>query len=309
MMNALPQKTYFGRMQLYFREMFPIPGHAAVAFLNAIGINGFVETLLSDHTASWVALLIATWNILAGYMILRLMDEIKDKDIDKELFPERPVPSGRVLESDILISLYVVIFLYFLANSGSLPSFLLASVVVGYATLMFKRFFLPELLKSSLPITLLTHTPIVPLMLFQVVVCITELMGRNWLDLQSTLVLLYLLMIWFSILAWELSRKIRAADEETAYVTYSQILGRPGAIAATLSVQTVSFMIGLFFYFHFALDWPYLFIMALGYCLSFAGHLRFLYQPNSSTSKLKPYTYGFITAILLAQVYGFNVWN
>jgi hypothetical protein len=310
-MNVFPQKTYFGRMHLYFTEMFPLPGHASAALLTAIGINGFVETLLGDHIAGWhwLALAIAAWSIFAVHVILRLMDEIKDKEIDRELFPERPVPFGRVLESDILISLYAVIGFYLLANIGSLPSFLLALAVIGYAALMYKRFFLPELLKSSLLITLLTHTPIFPLMLFQVVVSSTELIGGSWLDLKWPLVMLYLLMIWFSILAWELSRKIRAAEEETAYVTYSQILGRPGAIAATLSVQTVSYITGLFFYSHFALGRPYLVIMACGYVVSMVGHLRFLFHPNSRTSKLKPYAYGFITAILLAQVYGFTVWN
>jgi len=310
-MNSLTPHTYFGRMRLYFKEMFPIPGHAAAAFLNAAAIYGFVQTLLSGSMAQsrLLVLDIAFWNIFAVHLILRLMDEIKDKDIDKELFPERPLPSGRVLESDIRISLYAVVILYLLANAGALSAFVSALGVTGYALLMYKRFFMPELLKGSLPITLLSHTPIIPLSLLQVVICITEMTGQSLQKLQWPLVMLYLLMIWFGILAWELSRKIRATEEETAYVTYSQILGRPGAVAATLSVQTVSFMIGLFFYEHFTLDWPYLLIMALGYSASIAGHARFLLQPSPSTSRLKPYAYGFITAMLLAQAYGFSPWN
>ncbi|MGR9037337.1 MAG: hypothetical protein ACU83O_12240, partial [Gammaproteobacteria bacterium] len=270
--HLLPHKGYFGRMRVYLGEMFPIPGHAAAALLNALAIYGFVQTLLfgSEVQPHGAVLAMAFWNIFSVHLILRLMDEIKDKDIDRELFPERPFPSGRVLEPDIRFSLYAAIILYLSANSITFPGFIFALGVMGYAALMYKRFFRPELLKGSLPMTLLTHTPIIPINLLQVVVCITAMEGGSLLKLQWLFVMLYLLMIWCGILGWELSRKVRAAEEETAYVTYSQLLGRPGAVVATLLVQTLSATIGVFFSLHFSLGWPYLFLIGLGYTISMA---------------------------------------
>jgi 4-hydroxybenzoate polyprenyltransferase len=302
-----PLGSYVARMRGYLREMFPIPRHAALAVLAALGIAGFTRTAQGVAPAPFApaAVIGPAWNIFAMLLILRLMDELKDKEIDRRLFPQRPLPCGRVLESDIRASLGAAITLYLLANVHSAAAFVSASVVLGYALLMFKRFFAAELLRRSLPVTLATHTPIVPLIWLQAFVVAAEGWGIPLPALLWRPIGLYVLMLWLAMLGWELSRKIRSAEEESEYVTYSRLLGRAGAVGVAAATQTASALIGVHFYLRFRFDLLYLVILGAGWLACIWGHARFLSQPSPRTSKLGPFAAIFILALLLAQIYGF----
>ena len=293
-------------MRGYVREMFPLPGHVVFALLAASGIAGFARTLHGVPTALTPGLILGlAWNVLAMLLILRLMDELKDKDIDRRLFPNRPLPSGRVRESDIRWSLGAMMVLYLLANIHSRVPFVAAMVVLGYALLMFKRFFVPQLLERSLPLTLATHTPVVPMIWLQAFAYTVDgygipVSGTRWPSIG-----LYVAMLWLGVLGWELARKIRAAEEENEYVTYSRILGQTGAVTAAALAQSVAVLIGVSFYFRFAPGVPYLAMIAGGGVVCCWGYARFLRTPSPRSSKLKPFATTFLFALLLAQVYGF----
>ena len=299
-------RGYFFRMHDYLREMLPIPRHALLAALAAIGVVGFTTTVQSAHAIlSSAAVLSVAWNVFAMLMILRLMDELKDAAIDRRLFPERPLPSGRVSERDIRISLGATASLYILANLYSAAAAISALLVLGYALLMFKRFFAPALLERSLPITLATHTPIVPVIWSQAFIAAASAQGIALSDMRWGPIALYVAMMWLAMLGWELSRKIRSTEEESEYVTYSQLLGRAGAVTLATGVQTGAALIALFFWSHLGLGFPYLALVALGWAVSCWGHARFLIRPDRRTSKLKPYASAFIIGLVLAQIYGF----
>ena len=181
-------------------------------------------------------------------LVLRLMDELKDRDIDQELFSYRPFPSGRVLESDIKVSLLATMALFLLINAWMGIAFLMAVILLGYSLLMFRFFFMPTILRRYLLLALVTHNPVVALTLLYVVAVFAvgqglPLSGINW---PQTLLLI--VMFWAMLFAWEVARKIRSPEEENAYVTYSRILGRPGAVLLAGGAQTVSFVIGLYFF-------------------------------------------------------------
>jgi len=138
----LPDKGFGKRMRVYLREMFPpVPRLGSAALLYGsftvllARIHGVPGPLISPLA------LLGVWNVFALLLVLRLMDELKDREIDLALFKERPVPSGRVRESDIRASLAVMVVLYLGANAVTRPTFLAAAVVLGYALLMFKYFF------------------------------------------------------------------------------------------------------------------------------------------------------------------------
>jgi hypothetical protein len=305
--TALPSgRGFFLRMHDYLREMLPIPRHGLVAMLAAIGIAGFTTTVQGlQAILSPGAVLSVAWNVFAMLVILRLMDELKDAEIDRLLFPERPLPSGRVYESDIRIALGAMSALYLLFNLYSVATAASALLVLGYSGLMFKRFFAPVLLERSLPITLATHTPIVPLIWSQAFVAAASAQGIPLSDLRWRPIALYVAMLWLGMLGWELSRKIRCAEEEMQYVTYSQILGRVGAVMLAAGVQTGAALIGLFFYVRLGLERPYLALVALSWMVCCWGHARFLIRPDRRTSKLKPYAVTFLIGLVLAQAYGF----
>lgn len=95
--NLIYKLNIFQRMYIYINEMFPPVKHFAssalmyISFISMLGIvTGYSIDILSRYTIAGI------FNIFLIAFILRLMDELKDDEIDKELFPHRPLPSGRV---------------------------------------------------------------------------------------------------------------------------------------------------------------------------------------------------------------------
>ena len=195
-----------------------------------------------------------------------------------------------------------MIALYLPANLTTGHPFWVSLLVVCYTMLMFRHFFISDKLRRSLPLTLATHTPIVPIMLWHGFSLFAAEHDRSLRELNWNLVVPFIIMVWLAVLAWEIARKIRSPQEESAYVTYSQILGRRGAVALTAAAQTVTFVLGVYFFTELGLPLVYLIVLTAGYGLALAGHLRFWLRPNPSTSKLKPFAERYVMAVVLAGV-------
>jgi len=305
-------RAYIRRMHIYFAEMFPIPQHATLAFLIYLSIAVFAGWAQREGVVfvSWGTLL-GAWSIFGLWLVLRLMDEIKDEDIDRELFPHRPVPSGRVSQADIKRTLGAAMILYIGAHVLAGVALWTALFVLGYTILMFNRFFAPQVLRQSLIATLLTHNPIVPLMLAQCFVIFAADRGLALNQLRWDLIAPFIVMLWSPLLVWELARKIRSPQEETAYVTYSRVFGYVGAVVLTAGIQTIAFVIGFYFWSRFSLSWIYLGILAFGLGLNYLGYLRFVFHPSPETAKLKYYAVAFLVFTELAQLIEFGrlVWR
>jgi 4-hydroxybenzoate polyprenyltransferase len=239
------------------------------------------------------------------------MDELKDEDIDRKLFPNRPLPSGRVSTGDIKQTLAGAMILYIAAHFFAGAALWTALLVLGYSVLMFKRFFAPELLRGNLIITLITHNPIVPLMLCQGFVIFAAQHGLSLKVLRGDLIVPFVIMLWLSFLAWELARKIRAPEQENAYVTYSRLFGRVGAVGVTAAIQAMAFCIGLYFWRRFSLSWVYIAILTFGLLCIFVGYCRFVLHPSARTARLKHYAATFLICTEVAQLAGFGrlVWR
>jgi len=299
----LPKKGYLKRMRIYLAEMYPPLSRivsAALLYLSFVGLLGRIHEVQLSLFSGFT--LLGIWNIFAIFLILRLMDELKDKETDLELFRERPLPSGRVLESDIRFSLAVMFVSYLAANIWIGKMFWMAAALLGYSVLMFKYFFIPKILRRHLLLNLATHNPIIPLTLIYVVVLFSiehglRLEGINW-----SFSLLLVAMYWAMGFAWEIARKIRSREEENAYVTYSQILGRLGAVALAAVAQTATFLIGLYFFHSLSLSWPFVAILAAGYTVTVGAHARFVFNPNRITSKLKPSAEWFMMSLFVALI-------
>lgn len=294
------------RIRAYLAEMYPVPERLALSILLYVT---FVTLLSRIHgvEAHLISLLTLAgiWHIFALLLILRLMDELKDIEVDRELFSERPLPSGKVLESDIKFSLLLVIALFVMANCWDAKVALATLFVLGYALLMFKFFFIPNVLRKYLLLNLASHNPIVPLLFTSVLVMFA---AGNKLDLSAVnwrLSLLLIVMYWGMFFAWEISRKIRSREEENEYVTYSQILGRRGAVLAALTAQTVTLAIGCYLYSELSLPKIFIVILAIGYGITVCGHAYFLINPNPRTSKLRRFVEGYIFTVLIAQTLGY----
>jgi len=304
-MRLKPERGFLKRMSVYLREMYPPAPRLASAALVTAGflvlmarIHGLRPALLSP----WA--FVGVWNVYALLLILRLMDELKDREIDKALFRERPLPSGRVKEPDIAWSLAAMCVLFLAPNAASLPTLLAAIGVLAYAFLMFGYFFAPAYFRAHLLSNLATHNPIVALMQLELVAVFAAGAGLGWKDIDWPSVLAAVAMNWAMFFAWEVSRKIRSREEENAYVTYSRIFGPAGAAAVTGAAQTATLVLAVSFFLSLGFSPAAYVLLGAGYFVTVTGLLRFVLRPGPSTSKLRPFAEAYILLVLTAVTVG-----
>ncbi len=295
---------FLRRMHVYLREMFPV----GVRLLMAVMLYGsFARVLARVHgwpTAPTLAgMLVGSWSVLATMLVLRLMDELKDLDVDRRLFPSRPVPSGRVREADIRISLVVVSGLFIAAHIGAGLALWTALGVLGYALLMFRWFFVPELMRSRLLLTLATHNPVIPVLLLHLVVVAAAAHGGGPRALAAGAVLPLIVVYWAPVFAWEIARKIRAPGDENAYVTYSRLLGPAGAVMLAAGAQTLAFGLAVYLGRVHGFRHAWLACAGTGWVIAQAAHLRFLLRRDTDSSRLRPFAELFLMAVLLAGLF------
>jgi len=288
-------------MNLYLNEMYPLLYRLTTAALYALSFYYLLQCIYNLRSPVFSVFQgVAILGIFMLLLILRLMDEIKDKAIDQELFSDRPLPSGRVEETDIIFSLIVMIISFLLINFLMIRLFWLVILVLGYTLLMFRYFFVASILRKNLILNLITHNPIVPLMLVYIYGLFVVEHDLIFINSNWFMVLMLILMFWSMSLAWEIARKIRSPEEENAYVTYSQIFGPPSTVAIAAGVQTMTLLLSFYFYFRLSLTPVFLITVIIGYGLLIRAYIRFIIYPNPYTSKLKPWSEFYLLTVCLA---------
>lgn len=298
----LPQAGYLKRLKAYLAQMYPLPARLALAALTYFGVVAFLARIhgVATYTTPFYAL-VGVGSLFSLMLIIRLMDELKDKDLDRELFPHRPLPSGRIFETDIVATIVVLALLYLVTNVLAGSVFWIALVVFGYSALMLKHFFIPDILRKSLLLTVATHNPLAALMLLYVLAVFLSVAPVPLENIDWPATLLLILMNWATVFAWEIARKIRCQDDETAYVTYSQIFGRTGAVAVAGGAQTATFVIGLYFAWTLSLSPLFVVLWSAAYAACVAAYTRFLLKPTSVSARLGPFAEGYMVAVLAIQ--------
>ncbi len=297
---ALPGPGYRGRMKIYFAAMYPITLHLGLSALLCIGLLGLLGRVHKVMVPSLdVISILGIWSIFALKLIIRLMDELKDKETDLKFFPERPLPSGKVRESDITFTLWLVIALYLAANLLAGQAFWMAVIVLGYAGLMFKKFYRPDLLDRSLMFTVATHNPLIPIMLLYLFALFSVQNGIPLRQLDWSAASAIIVMYWAMLFAQEVARKIRAQEDENAYVTYSQLWGPRGAVAIAGGAETITCALGVYFFWSLSLSPVFLTLMAAGWAVALWANIRFAFSPIRAHAKLAPFADAFILCVLV----------
>jgi hypothetical protein len=295
---------FLRRMRAYLREMFPVGARLLMAVMLYASFARMLARVHGWSTAPTAAgMLVGSWSVFATMLVLRLMDELKDADVDRRLFASRPLPSGRVRESDIRVALVMVSGLFVGAHAGAGHARWTALAVLGYALLMFRWFFVPGLMRSRLLLTLATHNPVIPILLLHLVAVAAWAQGRGPRDLDARAVLPLLILYWAPVLAWEIARKIRAPRDEDAYVTYSRLLGPVGAVVLASSVQTLALGLALYVGTVHGFHPAWLAGAGTGWAIAQAAYLRFLLRPDADSSRLRPFAELFLVAVLLSGLF------
>lgn len=153
------------RLGIYCKEMFPI-------LINlSIGIVVFFEiyfVLLLNYGVTQFNINIQEFigglTLFAYLFLLRIVDDFKDYKTDKILFPERPLPSGRVKKKDLIILGIFILLLITVLNIVFMNNIIFFLFVFLYGVFMSLLFCYSEKLKKNFILMMFTHTPFLILM-------------------------------------------------------------------------------------------------------------------------------------------------
>lgn len=295
---ATNESSFYTRTRIYCNEMFPV--HIYLPYVIALyACLSFATQLLYGRiviidTYSVVGLVTAFCMML----LLRTFDDLKDFEIDKDLFPERAIPRGDVRKSDIT-TLSVTSFVVLLAANLLFARHTLVPffIMVGYALLTFKWFFAEAIHRRNLFLAMLTHQPLPLFINAYLIYTALYAGGKEYSFSFGHILLLFLFSL--PVTAWEVGRKIRSADMETDYVTFSRIFGAKGAATISFTLLVTSGLISL--YMGRLLNLPGTFFVANFALLLYVGFvfIRFILNPVHQNNILKNAVMIFTTLLFL----------
>lgn len=264
------------RIGIYLKEMFPpLPRFfvGAVIFFEIY----FVLLLNYGVTDFTVGLqeAVGVFTVTAFLMVLRIADDIKDAEADKRLFPQRPLPSGRVKRSDLKVLLALVTGLLLLVNILFMNNLLWFFFLFTYGVLMSLWFFQRDKIQNNLLLAVVTHNPV--MMVLNIYIISFTVIKYDLPGLTLITVLLAF-TLYFPSLIWEVARKIRAPQEETEYVTYSKIYGYKKATRFVQVLTLVDIVTNLILV--QAINRPVMVLLAVNALVMTWYFQRFIKDPN-----------------------------
>jgi len=296
------KSTFIHRIWIYSLEMFPVLIY--LPYIVALYICLNFETQILSNSEITIDIYGVVGMISAFFIMLqmRTYDDLKDIEIDKDLFPDRATPRGAVLKSDIAkISIFSFIVLLLVNILFAPKTILIYGIMVVYTLLTFKWFFAEEIHRENIFLTMATHQPIPYVINFYLIH--TALASGTIYESFTFKHFLILLFFSLPVTAWESSRKIRAIGNETEYETFSKILGtRPSTFIPLICLIFTS---GIALYFGVELDFSrYYFIIISILSLFFLFfYIRFLIRPIIKFNVLKNVTMIYTTVVFFTNLY------
>ena len=211
------------RLHIYYKERYPIFARLILGIIVFCEIYFII--LLNQGVTKFnlgIQEVVGGYTIFAFLLWLRVADDLKDYETDKKLFPDRPLPSGRVYKKDIVISCIVVQVIAFILNFLFMNNIVFFLVLYAYGYLMSKWFFQRAKIQPSLPLALITHNPVQ--MIVNLYIISFTVLKYN-LDFINITTICTLFTLYFPALIWEVSRKIKNPKKENDYTTYSKLFG------------------------------------------------------------------------------------
>lgn len=223
----------FKRIAIYLNEMFPLSAIVG-SILTAVAVQLTYLRLYELRTNNYFHLIVPGLVLTFVSLLIRVMDEFKDYQDDLTNFPDRPLPSGRVKKSDLKALGFFCVFAIVFLSLTSTKLLIWALVTLLFTFLMLKWFFIERIMRKSLPLAFITHHPIVLFNFIYLLIACTQM--NPAVNFEKAI---YILPVCLIFTNWEIVRKIRAPEQETAYTTYSKIFGPRPAILIALFLQVV----------------------------------------------------------------------
>lgn len=225
------------RLNIYFKEMYPIIPRLLLGAMVFLEIY-FIVLLNSGVTEFQLGIqeVVCGFTVFSFLCWLRIADDFKDYELDCRLFAERPLPSGRVKKKDLAIFVSILIAVTLALNLIFMNNFWFCLFLYTYGSLMAIWFFQKHKIQKSLPLALVTHNPVQMIMNVYIISFTVIKYGVAPFSLTN---ILAAFTLYFPALIWEVTRKIRAPQDETEYVTYSKLFGYRKATNFALLVTLI----------------------------------------------------------------------
>lgn len=226
-----------GRLHIYFKERYPIIPRLILGLIVFLEIH-FIILLNEGVTKFHIGIQegVGAFTVFAFLLWLRIADDLKDFETDGVLFPDRPLPSGRVKKKDVVIICIIVQAIAVALNVIFMNNIIFFVILYVYGYLMSKWFFQRAKIQPSLPLALVTHNPV---QMFINLYIISFTVIKYDIPAFSITTFMTLWTLYFPALIWEVSRKIKAPKDENDYTTYSKLFGYKKATRFVLILTIV----------------------------------------------------------------------
>lgn len=296
--STVTPKPFLSRIWTYSLEMFPVLIYLPYVVALYLCLNFGTQAITTNFIVLDVYGVVGMISAFLMMLQMRTFDDLKDIEIDKDLFPERATPRGAVFKKDIqIISVVCFCILLFTNLVYGQKTIGIFTIMIVYALLTFKWFFAEKYHREHVFFTMLTHQPL-PVMINLFLIHTALASGAVYEDFTMNHLIL-LLIFSLPITAWETSRKIRSADREDEYETFSRLFGARGATMIPLCCLVLaglqSIYIGLKL--DLAISHAAIGALLLTGVLIFFG--RFLLSPTHKNNVLKNVTMLFTSSLFL----------
>ena len=273
------------RLAAYLAERFPVLGHGILIFAYYSSSQFLARTLTQPSRPMHYDLssLLGGLTLFCFFFHLRVFDEHKDYAEDCVHYPHRVLQSGAITlrHLKILGGLAIALQIALCAWRG-VPALAAWCAAFVFSLLMLEEFFVRDWLKDHFLVYTTSHMLIMPLLSLLVFSFAT---GR-WPWTAPPWYWMYAWVGFFVTFNWEVSRKIRAPEDEIEGVdTYTRVFGTYGAAYVVLLIRVIDTALVSLVGWHLGLSpWFYVALVAL-FVVSLIGFFQFRFHTSRKTAK------------------------
>jgi 4-hydroxybenzoate polyprenyltransferase len=235
--------SFIKRFNAWVKERFPLANiiSGTLSYITMVSIGRFIVN--KDLTNLGFLDILGALAFISHLLLLRIFDEHKDYEVDKINHPERALSRGLITLRHLkflALPLPVLGLLWSVFNgAASNHSLILWCTLICYSLLMAKEFFIGAWLTKRLVLYSISHMLVSPIMILWIIVG-----GSGHLELTN--ILFFILAVSFtSGISYELTRKTRGTDEDTALDSYNKSFGINGSLLLITLFNIVSFILGV----------------------------------------------------------------
>ncbi|XP_065897804.1 uncharacterized protein [Dysidea avara] len=229
--SRAPERWSVKNWVSFLNERAPPVAYILLSFFPAVSGLKLAEGFVDFEKLGW-----GTTGLLLLFVILRIMDDVKDYETDKICHPDRPIPRGSMSYDEVckVISVLPLLLLTFTGALAWRYNYTIAVVYficAFYLYMMYLEFGIGEVLSKSPLIYAITHE----LILYFLTMFVLTLGGRPWNDL---LVLEMGSIVLSAFFTYEVCRKLDPTHLKIKG-TYLVIYGRVYTFIIALVLATI----------------------------------------------------------------------